>query len=127
MHRTHTAGELNAKHIGQEVTLSGWVANRRDHGGLIFIDLRDRYGITQTVYDPQENADAHAVADTFRSEYVVKLTGKVRARPEGQTNDKLSTGEIEVIITHAEILSKSEVPPFEITEYTGAAEEIRRA
>lgn len=125
MHRTHTAGELNAKHIGQEVTLSGWVANRRDHGGLIFIDLRDRYGITQTVYDPQENSEAHAVADTFRSEYVVKLTGKVRARPEGQTNEKLSTGEIEVIITHAEVLSKSEVPPFEITEYTGAAEEIR--
>jgi aspartyl-tRNA synthetase len=125
MHRTHTAGELNAKNIGQEVTLSGWVANRRDHGGLIFIDLRDRYGITQTVYDPTENAEAHAVADTFRSEYVVKLTGKVRARPEGQTNDKLSTGEIEVIITHAEVLSKSEVPPFEITEYTGAAEEIR--
>jgi aspartyl-tRNA synthetase len=118
MHRTHTAGELNAKHIGQEVTLSGWVANRRDHGGLIFIDLRDRYGITQTVYDPQENADAHAVADTFRSEYVVKLTGKVRARPEGQENDKLSTGAIEVIISHAEVLSKSEVPPFEITEYT---------
>ncbi len=125
MHRTHTAGELNAKHIGETVTLSGWVANRRDHGGLIFIDLRDRYGITQTVYDPQENADAHAVADTFRSEYVVKLTGKVRARPEGQENDKLSTGEIEVIISHAEVLSKSEVPPFEITEYTGAAEEIR--
>lgn len=91
MHRTHTAGELNASHIGQIVTLSGWVANRRDHGGLIFIDLRDRYGITQTVYDPTENANAHKVADTFRSEYVVKLTGTVRSRPEGQTNDKLST------------------------------------
>lgn len=125
MHRTHTAGELNATHIGETVTLSGWVANRRDHGGLIFIDLRDRYGITQTVYDPQENQDAWKVADTFRSEYVVKLTGKVRRRPEGQENEKLSTGEIEVIISHAEILSKSEVPPFEITEYTGAAEEIR--
>ena len=125
MHRTHTAGELNATHIGQTVTLSGWVANRRDHGGLIFIDLRDRYGITQTVYDPQENAAAHAVADTFRSEYVVKLTGTVRARPEGQTNTKISTGEIEVIITTAEVLSKSEVPPFEINEHTGASEEIR--
>ena len=125
MHRTHTAGELNASHIRQTVTLSGWVANRRDHGGLIFIDLRDRYGITQTVYDPTENADAHKIADTFRSEYVVKLTGLVRSRPEGQTNDKLSTGEIEVIITTAEVLSKSEVPPFEINEHTGASEEIR--
>lgn len=125
MHRTHTAGELTAKNIGETVILAGWVANRRDHGGLIFIDLRDRYGITQTVYDPQENAEAHSVADTFRSEYVVKLTGIVRARPEGQTNERLSTGEIEVIITHAEVISKSDVPPFEITEYTGAAEEIR--
>lgn len=118
MHRTHTAGELTAKNIGETVTLAGWVANRRDHGGLIFIDLRDRYGITQTVYDPTENIAAHAVADTFRSEFVVKLTGIVRPRPEGQTNTKLSTGEIEVIITHAEIFSKSEVPPFEVTEYT---------
>ena len=81
MHRTHTAGELNASNIGQNVTLSGWVANRRDHGGLIFIDLRDRYGITQTVFDPSHNQDAWQIADTFRSEYVVKLTGVVRARP----------------------------------------------
>ncbi len=125
MHRTHTAGELNSFHIGQTVTLSGWVANRRDHGGLIFIDLRDRYGITQTVYDPQDNEAAWKVADTFRSEYVVKLTGTVRARPEGQTNAKLSTGEIEVIISLAEVISKSEVPPFEITEYTEASEDIR--
>jgi aspartyl-tRNA synthetase len=125
MHRTHTAGELTSKNIGQTVTLAGWVANRRDHGGLIFIDLRDRYGITQTVYDPADDVEAHRVADTFRSEYVVKLTGVVRARPEGQTNDKLSTGEIEVIISKAEVISKSEVPPFEITEYTGAAEDIR--
>ncbi len=125
MHRTHTAGELTAKHIGETVTLSGWVANRRDHGWLIFIDLRDRYGITQTVYDPTENSEAHAIADTFRSEFVVKLTGKVRRRPEGQENEKLSTGEIEVIISKAEVLSKSEVPPFEINEHTGAAEEIR--
>lgn len=125
MHRSHTCGELTAAHIGQTVTLSGWVANRRDHGGLIFIDLRDRYGITQTVYDPQDSEAAWKVADTFRSEYVVKLTGTVRQRPEGQANDKLVTGEIEVIISHAEILSKSEVPPFEISEHTGANEDIR--
>jgi aspartyl-tRNA synthetase len=125
MHRTHTAGELNTSHIGQTVTLSAWVANRRDHGGLIFIDLRDRYGITQTVYDPAENSEAHTTADTFRSEFVVKVTGTVRPRPAGQENDKLATGGIEVIISHAEVLSKSEVPPFEVTEYTGASEDIR--
>lgn len=125
MHRTHTAGELNASHIGQTVTLSGWVANRRDHGGLIFIDLRDRYGITQTVYDPAEDESAWKIADTFRNEYVVKLTGAVRRRPDGQENPKLSTGEIEVIISHAEVLSRSEVPPFEISEHTEAGEDIR--
>ncbi len=125
MHRTHTAGELNTSNIAQTVTLSAWVANRRDHWGLIFIDLRDRYGITQTVYDPTENTEAHAIADTFRSEYVVKVTGTVRPRPAGQENDKLSTGGIEVIISHAEVLSKSEVPPFEVTEYTWASEDIR--
>ncbi len=125
MHRTHTAGELTAKNIDETVTLAGWVANRRDHGGLIFIDLRDRYGITQTVYDPTENAEAHKIADIFRSEYVVKLVGKVRRRPEGQENERLSTGEIEVIISHAEVISKSEVPPFEINEHTGASEDIR--
>ena len=125
MHRTHTAGELNASNIGQNVTLSGWVANRRDHGGLIFIDLRDRYGITQTVFDPSHNQDAWQIADTFRSEYVVKLTGVVRARPEGQENKNISTGDIEVIIHEAKILSKSDVPPFEVSEHTGASEDIR--
>jgi aspartyl-tRNA synthetase len=125
MHRTHTAGELTSAHIGQTVTLAGWVANRRDHGGLIFIDVRDRYGITQTVYDPTENLSAHTVADTFRSEYVVKLVGTVRARPDGQKNAKISTGDIEVVVHTAEVISRSEVPPFEITEYTGASEDIR--
>lgn len=125
MHRSHTAGELNAKNIWETVTLAGWVANRRDHGGLIFIDLRDRYGITQTVFDPSHDKNAWAVADTFRSEYVVKLTGKVRQRPEWQENKSLSTGEIEVIIDQATILSTSEVPPFEVSEHTGASEDIR--
>ncbi len=125
MLRTHTAGELSRVHIWETVTLSGWVANRRDHGGLIFIDLRDRYGITQTVYDPGENESAWKIADSFRSEYVVKLTGIVRARPDGQSNVNLSTGEIEVVVHDAEILSESDVPPFEITDYTGASEDIR--
>ncbi len=125
MLRTHTAGELTAKNIWETVTLTGWVANRRDHGGLIFIDLRDRYGITQTVFDPSENKDSWEVADTFRSEYVVQLTGKVRNRPEGQTNENLVTGEIEVLIDNAKILSKSEVPPFEVSEHSDANEDIR--
>ena len=78
MLRSHTCGELRAEHIGKEVTLCGWIQKTRKLGGATFIDLRDRYGITQTVYDPQENQEAWKVADTFRSEYVVKLTGKVR-------------------------------------------------
>lgn len=125
MHRTHTCGELTAAHIGQTVTLSGWVANRRDHGGVIFIDLRDRYGLTQTVYDPADNEAAWKVADTFRSEYVVKLTGTVRARPVGQENSKLVTGAIEVIITNAETLAEAKTPPFMIDEHYEANEEIR--
>lgn len=125
MYRSHTCGELNTSNIWQEVTLSGWVANRRDHGGIIFIDLRDRYGITQTVFDPEDNMEAWKIADTFRSEYVVSLVWKVRARPEGQANDKLITGGIEIVIKQAEILAKSKTPPFEINDYTEANEEIR--
>lgn len=125
MHRTHTCGELTAAHIGQEVILSGWVANRRDHGGIIFIDLRDRYGITQMVFDPQDNEAAWKIADLFRSEYVVKLTGKVRPRPEGQANPNLVTGEIEIIVLSAQILAESKTPPFEISDHTTANEEIR--
>ncbi len=82
MLRTHTCGELSASHIGETITLCGWVANRRDHGGIIFIDLRDRYGITQTVFDPEESEHAWKIADTFRSEYVVRLVGNVRRRPQ---------------------------------------------
>ncbi len=127
MHRSHTCGELSAAHIGKTVTLSGWVANRRDHGGVIFIDMRDRYGITQTVYDPVDGAaqDLMALADGYRSEYVVKITGLVRLRPEGQNNDKLSTGQIEVVVGSAEILSESKLPPFEIVDHSEANEEIR--
>ncbi len=125
MHRSHTCGELTSAHIGQEVVLSGWVANRRDHGGIIFIDLRDRYGITQMVFDPQDSESAWKIADSFRSEYVVKLTGKVRHRPEGQTNPNLVTGEIEIITLSAEILAEAKTPPFEISDHTTANEEIR--
>jgi len=101
------------------------VANRRDHGGVIFIDLRDRYGLTQTVFDPKDGEEAWNVADTFRSEYVVKLTGVVRARPDGQSNPNLSTGHIEVVIIAAEILTRSETPPFEISDHTDTKEDLR--
>ena len=125
MLRTHTCGELTAAHIGQTVTLSGWVDTRRDHGGVIFIDLRDRYGITQTVFDPVSHPDAYAVADSARSEYVVNFIGVVRSRPEGQTNTKIATGEIEVLIHEAKILTKANTPPFEISDKTNTSEDVR--
>ncbi len=126
MHRSHTCSELTAKNIGQEVILSGWVSNRRDHGGIIFIDLRDRYGLTQIVFDPEDNKQAWETADKFRSEYVIKATGTVRSRPEGQANSKMYTWEIEVIIHAVELLSSSKTPPFELDGHgVEANEEIR--
>jgi len=126
MHRTHKCNELTAKNIGEEVTLSGWVSNRRDHGGIIFIDLRDRYGLTQVVFDPEDSAESHATADGFRSEYLIKAMGKVRSRPEGQANPNMQTGEIEVIISKVELISKAKTPPFELDGHGDQAnEEIR--
>ena len=127
MLRTHKCSDLTAKNIWEKVTLSGWVSNRRDHGGIVFIDLRDRYGLTQVVFDPEVNRQAHEVADSFRSEYVIKATGTVRARPEGQANPKMITGEIEIIIDNeVEVLSKSKTPPFELDGHWELAnEEIR--
>ncbi len=123
MHRTHTCSELTAKNIDEEVTLTGWVSNRRDHGGIIFIDLRDRYGLTQVVFDPEDDANAHKTADSFRSEYVIKAIGKVRSRPEGQANPNMETGEIEIITSSVELLSKSKTPPFELDEHAEQANE----
>jgi aspartyl-tRNA synthetase len=96
MFRTHTCNQLNLEHQGQEVTLAGWVHRRRDHGGLIFIDLRDRWGLTQIVFDPNINSEMHDLAQTLRNEFVVQVTGSVRPRPEGQENPKLATGAIEL-------------------------------
>ena len=112
--RTHTAGSLTAASIGETVTLAGWVAKRRDHGGLIFIDLRDRSGIVQCVFDPDTSGAAFVTAETVRPEWVVKLTGTVRRRPEGTENPNMATGEVEVVVTSAEVLNASETPPFEI-------------
>ncbi|PLX20593.1 aspartate--tRNA ligase [Candidatus Parcubacteria bacterium] len=116
MIRTHTCGELSKKEVGQEVTLTGWVHRRRDHGGIIFIDLRDKYGLTQIKFDPEINKEALAIAEKFRSEWVIKAVGKVVARPEDMVNEKMATGEIEVEISDTEVLSESKTPPFELDE-----------
>ncbi len=112
--RTHTAGAVTADAIGQTVTVAGWVAKRRDHGGLIFIDLRDRSGIVQCTFDPDASGAAFPVAETVRPEWVVQFTGTVRRRPEGTENPNMPTGEVEVVITGAEVLNSSETPPFEV-------------
>lgn len=126
MLRTHTCNDLTLRNVGQEITLSGWVANRRDHGWIIFIDLRDRYWITQIVFDPEYDATSHATANDFRSEFVVQVTWTVRSRPDGQANINLNTWEIEIIVTNTIILSKSKTPPFEIDEFSAQSnEEIR--
>ncbi len=114
MYRTHTCGQLNKSNEGEEVILSGWVNSRRDHGGLIFIDLRDRYGMTQINFDPEASKDAWQVADKIRNEFVVKVKGRVVLRPQDMINLKLGTGEIEIDAKKIEILNTSETPPFEI-------------
>ena len=116
MLKSHSCGELRKEHVGREVTLAGWVHRRRDHGGLVFIDLRDREGITQVVFNPEIAQKAHEVADELRSEYVIKVVGEVAPRPPGTENKNLATGEIEVIIADAQILSPSKTPPFYVNE-----------
>ncbi|MDP3210384.1 MAG: aspartate--tRNA ligase [Methylotenera sp.] len=111
MMRTHYCGHLNREHIGQTVTLCGWAHRRRDHGGVIFIDLRDREGLAQIVIDP-DTKDAFAIAETVRSEFVLKVVCKVRARPEGTVNSNLPTGEVEMLATEIEVLNPSLTPPF---------------
>lgn len=126
MLRTHTCNDLTLRNVGEKVTLSGWVSNRRDHGGIIFIDLRDRYGITQIVFDPEFFAEPHQIADTFRSEFVIQVIGEVRSRPDGQANQNLHTWEIEIIVCETKILSKSKTPPFELDDHGATSnEEIR--
>lgn len=124
MLKTHTCGALNRTHVGQHVTLAGWINRRRDHGGLIFLDLRDRFGITQVTVDSVANAAAHEFAEQARSEYVIQVQGVVQARPTGQENANLSTGEIEVIADAVTILNPSKNPPFYIAD---SAEEVDEA
>lgn len=114
--RTHTCGDLRKGDRGNKVRLSGWVNRRRDHGGLIFIDLRDRFGITQLVFDPVLNPVSHKIAENLRSEYVISVYGKVRERREGMANPNLTTGDIEIEVENIEILSKAKTPPFSICD-----------
>ena len=123
---THTCGELRRENVGEEVTLTGWVSRRRDHGGLIFCDLRDREGITQLTFDPEHSdGDAFKIAETMRPEWPIKIHGVVRARGEETTNTKLATGEIEVLTDHAEVLNTSMTPPFQIEDGIETSEDTR--
>ncbi len=123
--RTHTCGELREKNIGERVVLNGWVDNRRDLGGVIFIDLRDRYGITQVVFEPAFNIEAHELAKKLRSEYVISVKGVVRHRPEDTENPSLPTGMIDVKVDKLVILNEAETPPFQIKDEIDVNEDLR--
>ncbi|MEE8540901.1 MAG: aspartate--tRNA ligase [Desulfobacterales bacterium] len=125
MRRTHTCGELNIKGLGQKVVLMGWVQRRRDHGGVIFVDLRDREGITQVVFNPAISEEVHAKAHEIRNEYVLGVRGKVDPRPEGMINTKLKTGAIEVTVVELRILNRAQTPPFLIEDNLEVSETIR--
>ena len=122
--RSHYCGQLRDTHIGEEVSLYGWVHRRRDHGGVIFLDLRDREGIVQVVFDP-DTADAFELADHVRNEYVLAVRGRVRAREDGAVNPRMDTGMVEVLGSEIEILNAAETPPFQLDEYSEAGEDIR--
>ncbi|MDP3975335.1 MAG: aspartate--tRNA ligase [bacterium] len=125
MYRTQLCNEIRVAHIDQEVTLAGWVHRRRDHGNLIFIDLRDRYGLTQVVFDPDHKKDSHGLAESLRPEFVIQIKGRVRKRPEGMENKGLETGLVEVIVDEVTLLSQSKTPPFEIDQDKHVGEEVR--
>lgn len=124
MLRTHTCGELRADHEGSDVALCGWVHRRRDHGGLIFIDLRDRYGFTQIVFEP-ENKEQFALAEKVRPEWVLKISGAVRPRAEGAARDTHPTGAIEVLVSDCSVLNEAKTPPFEIDQDKDVGEDVR--
>jgi aspartyl-tRNA synthetase len=124
-YRTHTCGELTREHAGRTVRIAGWVDSSRDHGGLIFIDLRDRYGTTQCVFNPAVAREAHALAEEMHGQDVVRLDGTVTLRPAAAVNPKISTGEIEVRVTGAEVLAKSDSPPITVADDCDAGEDVR--
>ncbi|MCL0078031.1 aspartate--tRNA ligase, partial [Peptococcaceae bacterium] len=123
--RTHHCGELSTDNIGEKVVLTGWVQRRRDHGGLIFLDLRDRSGIVQVVFSPEESEDAFKVAETARSEWVLEVIGEVKRRPSGTENPKIATGEIEVYASDVIVLNRSKTPPFYIEDNIDVDENLR--
>ena len=125
MRRSHHCKELTAQAIGQEVVVMGWVQRRRDHGGVIFVDLRDREGITQVVFNPTVSPEVHEKAQVLRNEFVIAVRGKVEHRPEGMTNPQLYTGEIEVLVTELRIFNPAQTPPFMIEDEVDASETIR--
>jgi aspartyl-tRNA synthetase len=122
--RSYYCGELNETHVDEEVTLCGWVHRRRDHGGVIFLDLRDREGIAQVVFDP-DTAESFAIAEGVRNEYVLKVKGRVRLRPEGTINKDMGTGKIEVLGKEIEILNVAKTPPMQLDEYADVGEDVR--
>ncbi len=123
--RTHFCNDLGIKNVGEQVTLMGWVLRRRDHGGVIFIDLRDRRGITQVVFNPEINPEVHAKAHQVRSEWVLAIQGRVEARPGDMANPKLATGAIEVLVTELRLLNSSETPPFPLDEDVEVSDNLR--
>ena len=122
--RSHYCGELRATHVGETVALTGWVHRRRDHGGVIFLDIRDRTGIVQVVYDPDAK-DSFVTADRVRNEYVLRMLGRVRRRQEGAENPNMATGEIEVLGSELEVLNRAQTPPFRLDEHSDAGEDVR--
>ena len=125
LRRTHSCNELTKAQVGEKVTLMGWVLRRRDHGGVIFIDLRDREGLTQIVFNPEVNKDTHLKAHQLRSEWVLAVQGTVAARPDDMANEKLATGEIEVMVDELRILNASETPPFPLDEESDVSDNLR--
>ncbi|SVC96948.1 uncharacterized protein METZ01_LOCUS349802, partial [marine metagenome] len=123
--RTHFCGDLREENIGQEVILKGWCQTRRDHGGVIFIDLRDYTGITQVVFKKEISESAHNLADTIRGEFVLAIRGKVEHRIEGNVNPKLPTGKIEILVQQLEILNQSQTPPYVLENRRNVDEKLR--
>ncbi|MGH7413028.1 MAG: amino acid--tRNA ligase-related protein, partial [Candidatus Rokuibacteriota bacterium] len=123
--RTHSCGALRSEHVGQVVTLMGWAYRRRDHGGLVFVDLRDREGLTQCVFNPGTGGGAHAEAETVRSEFVLAVRGTVGARPAGTENTKLATGAVEVQVSEVRILNESRPLPFQLDDDAEIDETLR--